>query len=129
MSDVRALYTGSNEMLVVRPGKWTLVVISELRSGPVRFNELRRAMGGISQKSLTISLRELERDGFITRRAFATIPPRVDYTLTELGEQLLELADGWKRFAAKHHADVLAARERFDQAQINQGMFDQMELD
>jgi DNA-binding HxlR family transcriptional regulator len=106
-----------HEMLVVRPGKWTLVVVSELRQGTRRFNQLRRSMGGVSQKSLTTTLRELERDGFISRTAFATIPPRVDYSLTELGQDLLHLADEWHRFAVRNRDAVSAARERFDSAQ------------
>ncbi|WEJ58504.1 helix-turn-helix domain-containing protein [Devosia sp. FJ2-5-3] len=103
-----------NDMLSVKPGKWTLVVIVELREGTLRFSELRRAMGGVSQKSLTTTLRELERDGFISRRAYPTIPPRVDYMLTELGLELLELADGWRQFASRNRSAVEAARHRFD---------------
>ncbi|KKB78957.1 hypothetical protein VW35_09600 [Devosia soli] len=104
-------------MLVVRPGKWTLVVISELRQGTRRFNQLRRAMGGVSQKSLTMTLRELERDGFVTRTAFATIPPRVDYALTEIGVELLHLADQWRAFALRNRDAVNEARDRFDASQ------------
>lgn len=114
MSTQLPIDSQTNEMLEVRPGKWTLVVISELRDGSRRFNELRRAMGGISQKSLTTTLRDLERDGYISRSAFATIPPRVDYALTALGVELLELADGWRRFALRNRAHVVAARIRFD---------------
>ena len=102
-----------NDVLMVRPGKWTLTVITLLRSETRRFNELKRA-GGISQKTLTLTLRELERDGFVTRTMFATIPPRVDYELTELGRDLLELADSLKLFAERNRAQVQAARERFD---------------
>lgn len=106
-----------NDMLSVRPGKWTLVVIAELRQGRMRFGELRRAMGGVSQKSLTTTLRELERDGFISRRAYATIPPHVDYRLTALGLELLDLADGWRQFAMRNRDAVEAARLRFDRDQ------------
>lgn len=102
-----------NDVLMVRPGKWTLTVITLLRNETRRFNELKRA-GGISQKTLTLTLRELERDGFVTRTMFATIPPRVDYELTELGRDLLELADSLKLFAERNRAQVQAARERFD---------------
>ncbi|ODT69429.1 MAG: hypothetical protein ABS75_17115 [Pelagibacterium sp. SCN 63-23] len=102
------------DMLVVRPGKWTLVVIVHLRGGARRFNELRRDMGGVSQKSLSTTLRDLERDGYVSRKAFATIPPRVDYELTELGLELLDLADGWRRFALRNRRAVEAARQRFD---------------
>jgi DNA-binding HxlR family transcriptional regulator len=105
-----------DEMLVVRPGKWTLVIVNLLRSETRRFNELKRSAPGISQKTLTLTLRELERDGFVTRTMFATIPPRVDYELTELGRELVELADGLRRFALRNRVLVEAARERYDAA-------------
>lgn len=102
------------ELLSVRPGKWTLVVIVQLRAGTMRFNELRRNMGGVPQKSLSQTLRELERDGFVTRTAYATIPPRVDYELTELGRELLALAEDWHRFARRNRQAVEQARRLFD---------------
>ncbi len=101
------------EVLTVKPGKWTLTVVSLLRDEARRFNEIKRA-GGISQKTLTLTLRELERDGFVTRTMFATIPPRVDYELTELGRELLDLADSVREFADRNGARVEAARQRFD---------------
>lgn len=100
-------------VLTAKRGKWTLTVITLLRDEPLRFNELKRA-GGISQKTLTVTLRDLERDGFITRTMFATIPPRVDYELTAMGRDLLGLADALRDFAERNGAGVLAARERFD---------------
>lgn len=103
------------DVLTVKPGKWTLTVVSLLRDEARRFNEIKRA-GGISQKTLTLTLRELERDGFVTRTMFATIPPRVDYELTELGRELLLLADSVREFADRNGARVEAARERFDAA-------------
>ncbi|MBE7733428.1 winged helix-turn-helix transcriptional regulator [Devosia faecipullorum] len=105
-----------DDLLVVRPGKWTLVVIVHLREGTMRFNELRRDMGDVPQKSLSAALRELERDGFITRRAYATIPPRVEYDLTELGRELLDVADALHQFALRNRHAVRSARERFDRA-------------
>jgi DNA-binding HxlR family transcriptional regulator len=102
------------ELLSIRPGKWTLVVIVQLRSGTMRFNELRRNMGGVPQKSLSQTLRELERDGFISRKAYATIPPRVDYDLTDLGRELLALADDWQRFARRNRQAMEEARRLFD---------------
>ena len=102
------------ELLSIRPGKWTLVVIVQLRSGTMRFNELRRNMGGVPQKSLSQTLRELERDGFISRTAYATIPPRVEYDLTDLGRELLALADGWQRFAQRNRQAMEEARRLFD---------------
>ena len=107
-----------DELLVVRPGKWTLVVITQLKADKLRFNELRREIGGISQKTLTATLRELERDGFISRTLYPTIPPRVDYELTALGRDFLELADSWRRFARRHHDAVEEARRRFDETVI-----------
>lgn len=104
----------SHELLVVRPSKWTLVVVVQLRAGSMRFNELRRNMGGVPQKSLSQTLRELERDGFVTRTAYATIPPRVDYDLTALGRELLTLADDFHRFAQRNREAVEAARRLFD---------------
>ena len=65
--------------------KWSVLVVTRLGGGPVRFNELRRSIGGISQRMLTLTLRGLERDGLITRTIFPTIPPRVEYALTALG--------------------------------------------
>ena len=115
MSNPSATSPHDNDVLMARPGKWTLTVITMLRVEARRFNDLKRA-GGISQKTLTLTLRELERDGFVTRTMFATIPPRVDYELTSLGRELLKLADGLKQFAARNADQVLAARERFDAA-------------
>lgn len=103
-----------NILLVMRTGKWSMVVVAELRSGTRRFNELRRSMDGISQKTLSATLRELERDGFISRTAFATIPPRVDYALTELGTELLEIVDICRDFAVRNRGAVASARAQFD---------------
>ena len=113
MSSPSRSNTHENDVLMVRPGKWTLTVVTLLRTETMRFNELKRA-GGISQKTLTITLRELERDGFVTRTMFATIPPRVDYALTELGRELLKLADSLKIFADRNREQIVAARSRFD---------------
>lgn len=102
-------------VLTVKPGKWTLTVVTLLRDEARRFNDIKRT-GGISQKTLTVTLRELERDGFVTRTMFATIPPRVDYELTDLGRELLALADTVRDFAERNGAEVEAARARFDAA-------------
>lgn len=105
----------ANDVLKVRPGKWTLTVVTLLREDRMRFNELKR-IAGISQKTLTLTLRELERDGFVSRTMFATIPPRVDYELTALGRELLEMADAMKLFANRIAGRVRAARQDFDAA-------------
>ena len=115
MSALSTSSSHENDVLMVRSGKWTLTIVTLLREERMRFNELKR-IAGVSQKTLTLTLRELERDGFVTRTMFATIPPRVDYELTSLGRELLKLADGLKQFAARNADQVLAARERFDAA-------------
>jgi DNA-binding HxlR family transcriptional regulator len=113
MSSLSSAALPDDDIVVIRSGKWTLTVITLLRNSTLRFSEIRRSTR-ISQKTLTITLRELERDGFVTRTMFATIPPRVDYELTELGRELLELADGMRLFSQRNRGAVLAARARFD---------------
>src|SRR6202158_2565293 len=94
--------------------KWTVLVVGELGNGPKRFNEIRRALGSISQRMLTLTLRGLERDGLGTRTAFPTIPPRVEYELTQLGLSLLEPVSGLGLWARQNRAAIQAARHRFD---------------
>ncbi|MHA6641740.1 winged helix-turn-helix transcriptional regulator [Mesorhizobium sp. A623] len=96
--------------------KWTVLVVGKLGDGSMRFNELRAAVGGISQKMLTTTLRALERDGFVTRTVFPTIPPRVDYELTDLGHELLVPVSALGEWARINTARVRQARERFDGA-------------
>lgn len=96
--------------------KWTVLVVGKLGNGALRFNELRLAVGGISQKMLTTTLRGLERDGFVTRTVYPTIPPRVDYELTDLGYELLEPVNQLGEWARKNTGRVNAARARFDAA-------------
>ncbi|MBZ9661291.1 helix-turn-helix transcriptional regulator [Mesorhizobium sp. ESP-6-4] len=94
--------------------KWTVLVVGKLGGGPMRFNELRAAVGGISQKMLTTTLRGLERDGFVTRKVFPTIPPRVDYELTQLGHELLVPVGALGEWARKNTNRVREARAKFD---------------
>jgi DNA-binding HxlR family transcriptional regulator len=94
--------------------KWTVLVVSTLGDGPKRFNELRRALGSISQRMLTLTLRGLERDGLVTRTVFPTVPPRVDYELTDLGRSLLEPVSGLGLWARTHRPHIQEARNRFD---------------
>ena len=118
VSDMSIQFASSDQqtdVLMVRPSKWTLTIVTLLREERLRFNEIKR-VAGVSQKTLTQTLRDLERDGFITRTMFATIPPRVDYELTQLGRELLKLADNLHNFVVTNRDDVLAARERFDTA-------------
>lgn len=99
--------------------KWTVLVVSALGTGPKRFNELRRALGSISQRMLTLTLRALERDGLVTRTVFPTVPPRVDYELTALGCSLLDPVNTLSNWARKHQTAMDEARRRFDAAQEN----------
>ncbi|WP_457300101.1 winged helix-turn-helix transcriptional regulator [Phyllobacterium sp. P5_D12] len=94
--------------------KWTVLVVSYLGNRSMRFNELKRAINGISQKMLTSTLRSLERDGFVTRTVYPTIPPRVDYELTDLGRDLLVPVRGLGDWAIRNEQRVSEARARFD---------------
>ncbi len=102
------------ELLATRNSKWTLIVVLHLRRETMRFSELQREIGSISQKALTASLRALERDGFVTRTSYATIPPRVDYALTELGYEALKAFEAFEAFATRHWHRVVEARTLFD---------------
>lgn len=94
--------------------KWSVLVVLHLEPGAKRFSELRRAIGGITQKSLTSTLRELERDGLVERVVTPTIPPRVDYALTPLGKTLLEPLKALTSWAIENNGAVLAAQARFE---------------
>jgi DNA-binding HxlR family transcriptional regulator len=94
--------------------KWTVLVVSVLGDGPKRFNEIRRSLGSISQRMLTLTLRALERDGLVTRTVFPTIPPRVDYELTPLGRSLLSTVGALGDWARTNRVRIEEARRRFD---------------
>jgi len=110
-----------SEILALVGDKWSVLVVRVLGEGPRRFNELRRSIGGISQRMLTLTLRGLERDGLVTRTAFATIPPRVDYALTALGRSLLVPVTALARWAQHNQPAMDAARARFDAAAARRG--------
>ncbi|WP_436203129.1 winged helix-turn-helix transcriptional regulator [Astrobacterium formosum] len=94
--------------------KWTVLVVNTLGRGPRRFNELKRELGSISQRMLTLTLRALERDGLVTRTVFPTVPPRVDYELTGLGRSLLEPVSALGGWAVSNREAIAKARQRFD---------------
>jgi DNA-binding HxlR family transcriptional regulator len=96
--------------------KWSILVVMLLGDGPMRFNELRRRVGGISQRMLTLTVRGLERDGFLTRTVYPTIPPRVDYELTALGHSLLVPVGAMGDWAIQNVSRIEEAQRRFDQA-------------
>ena len=94
--------------------KWSVLIIMLLIDGPRRFNELKRMVGGISQRMLTLTLRGLERDGLVTRTVFPTIPPRVDYELTDLGRGLAQPVKALGQWAFEHLLQIQGARDKFD---------------
>jgi DNA-binding HxlR family transcriptional regulator len=98
--------------------KWSVLVIMMLSEQPLRFNELRRIINGISQRMLTLTLRGLERDGIVTRRLTPIIPPRVDYQLTDLGRSLCEPVIALGAWARHHGPEIERAQMLFDRTQI-----------
>lgn len=110
--DCRAI----SEVLARVGDKWTVLVVGVLGGGSKRFNEIRRALGSISQRMLTLTLRGLERDGRATRTVHASIPPRVDYELTALGRSLLEPVNGLGLWARSNRHAIDAARRHYDAA-------------
>jgi DNA-binding HxlR family transcriptional regulator len=94
--------------------KWTVLVVETLGGGPKRFNELRRALGSISQRMLTLTLRALERDGLVLRTVTPSVPPRVDYELTKLGHSLLTPVNALADWARTNTAAMDKARAKFD---------------
>ncbi len=97
--------------------KWSMMIVMMLAYGPMRFSELKRAIEGISQRMLTLSLRALERDGLVSRHVTPTIPPRVDYELTELGNSLRQPVKALGEWAIEHIACIRAAQVRYDAQQ------------
>ncbi|MEI9989717.1 MAG: helix-turn-helix domain-containing protein [Rhizomicrobium sp.] len=96
--------------------KWSVLIVSRLGARAMRFGELKRDIGGISQRMLTLTLRGLERDGLVTRTVFMTIPPRVDYALTALGRSLLEPVSALRAWALANIGRLETARAAFDAA-------------
>ncbi len=95
--------------------KWTVLIVVLLGDGPKRFNEIKRMVGGISQRMLTFTLRGLERDGLVTRTVFPTSPQRVEYELTKLGSTLWKAVEPLGSWARAHASEILASREKFDE--------------
>jgi len=94
--------------------KWTVLVVTTLGEGPRRFNELRREIPSVSQRMLTLTLRNLERDGLVSRAVTPSIPPRVDYALTELGRSLLKPLNALAEWAVENIDTIHGAQARFD---------------
>jgi DNA-binding HxlR family transcriptional regulator len=94
--------------------KWAVLIVRRLADGTLRFAELRRAIDGISQKMLTSTLRDLERDGLVTRKIYASVPPKVEYSMTPLGGSLVNKVEDLCRWAEANASQVLKARQAFD---------------
>lgn len=118
-TDVPAAVTGTDDCpirdVLDRVGdKWSVLVVVLLGQRTHRFSELHRAIEGISQRMLTLTLRALVRDGLVARTGYASVPPRVDYELTDLGRTLLVPLAALQEWADAHRDDIRAARERHD---------------
>lgn len=95
--------------------KWSILIVVTAARGPIRFTELERSIDGISRRMLTLTLRNLERDGLLTRTVYPTVPPRVDYELTPIAHELHEALTALTAWADKHRAAITAARHTYDQ--------------
>jgi DNA-binding HxlR family transcriptional regulator len=105
----------AREMLVRVADKWSMYVIHVLAdAGPLRFNEIRRRVDGVSQRMLTVTLRGLERDGLVQRAMYPEVPPRVEYALTPLGGTLRDIVRELIDWSGRHLAEVDRARARYD---------------
>jgi len=113
MVECRQAMLPVHEVIAQISGKWTILVVRILSTGPKRFSELKRQIEGVSQKMLTATLRDLEKDGFVSRKVTPTIPPRVDYALTEMGQELQEPLNVISTWAYGNRQRVEEARERF----------------
>lgn len=125
LADARSPYEGScrahgNDGRAIRDilarigDKWSLLVIATLHEGRLRFGELLGHIPGISQRMLTLTVRQLERDGVVTRTVYPEVPPRVEYELTELGETLFVPARAIADWAVTHHDEIERARAEYD---------------
>jgi len=108
-----------NSVLARVGDKWSVLIVSLLGDGPRRFSQIKRLVGGISQRMLTLTLRGLERDGLVIRTVFPTIPPRVDYELTDLGRSLSVPVGALGAWALQNQPKIAAAREAFDARAAN----------
>ena len=108
---------GSQRVLDLIADRWTALVIYALAEGTQRYSELQRTIGGVSQKMLTQTLRNLERDGLVKRQVYPVVPPKVEYTLTPIGQTLIEPLRAICKWAEEHLRDLEQARARHREAQ------------
>ncbi|WP_351226686.1 helix-turn-helix domain-containing protein [Streptomyces sp. NPDC002133] len=117
--DVNEAMCPSRIVLEHVTSRWGVLVLAALLGQSHRFSELRRAIGGVSEKMLAQTLQTLERDGFVHRDAKPVIPPRVDYSLTPLGREAAEQVWALARWSERHVADVERARTAYDEARAS----------
>jgi DNA-binding HxlR family transcriptional regulator len=98
-------------------GKWSVSILLAAIAGPVRFSQLERIVDGISRRMLTLTLRNLERDGLLIRTVYPTVPPKVEYTATEMARELYDSLAGLTDWAERHRADIAAARATYDRTE------------
>ncbi|MCW2857812.1 MAG: hxlR-like helix-turn-helix family protein [Marmoricola sp.] len=106
--------TAISDMLARIGDKWSLLIVSTLGHSPLRFNELRRQISDISQKMLSSTLKVLERDGLVSRTVLPTVPPQVEYALTDLGRELLEPVNALAAWTAENTPRIMAARSEYE---------------
>ncbi|MCL2583955.1 MAG: helix-turn-helix transcriptional regulator [Streptosporangiales bacterium] len=99
-------------------GKWSILIIGAAAHGPIRFTELERSIEGISRRMLSLTLRNLERDGLLTRTVYPTVPPRVEYRLTDIAEELHESLLSLTDWAHRHRDSIVAARHAYDTQRV-----------
>ena len=103
-----------NEVLDHIGGKWSIGIIVAAAAGPIRFTELERAIDGISRRMLTLNLRKLERDGLLVRTVYPTVPPKVEYSLTPIAQELSDSFAALTAWAERHRHAIAAARRGYD---------------
>ncbi|WP_022886060.1 winged helix-turn-helix transcriptional regulator [Glaciibacter superstes] len=101
--------------------KWTVLIISTLSAGSLRYSDVQASIPGISQRMLTQTLKHLERDGLITRTAYAEVPPRVEYELTDLGRSLIDAVTAMAGWAAAHHTEIANNRAASELTGVGRG--------
>jgi DNA-binding HxlR family transcriptional regulator len=104
------------EVLDLVGDKWSVLIIGTLADGPTRYSDLADAIPGISQRMLTLTLKQLQRTGLVTRTAYPEVPPRVEYSLTGLGTSLLDTVLAMAAWSAEHHAEIRGHQAAFDAA-------------
>ena len=111
---IRAKACTVREVLDRVGGKWSIGILVEAAQGPVRFTELERSVEGISRRMLTLTLRNLERDGLLTRTVYPTVPPRVEYQATDMARELYETLVTLTAWAERHRVAIADARDAYD---------------